>query len=139
MSTLTHDSLITWFCSRGWTATGKRHEHPAGSITTRGISIHAHSPTGYVLSIQAGFGTYSIPNHFAVEYSAVEIAVWVDIAVWDGKPSPLLEEVKLTGGDPVARVDREELIKVVQEIENMGKPPKKKKPLPRRENPPWDV
>jgi hypothetical protein len=42
----------------------------------KGISLHVQFPNGWVLSLQAGGGTYCEPRGYFREYQSLEIAVW---------------------------------------------------------------
>jgi len=68
---MTQDQLTKLLGERGWKVSDIRDR-----ASSCGLSIHATSPAGYLLSIQGGEGLRSKPRRKTEEYTEVEFAIW---------------------------------------------------------------
>jgi hypothetical protein len=125
---MTQEGLTTWFTGRGWEVKSLLEEHHKlvgaydGALEDmrKGISMWCISPTGYTLSIQAGFGLYSEPRAYADMYTSVEIALWKDRGGGrKDKGDTYIRDVIITSGEDVKGwTDFEEIVAAVHEIED---------------------
>lgn len=82
--------LVDLLHDRGWRIKRSLKDlSPSRRTEAQGISIHALSQTGYILSIQAGEGYGSMPRCLADEYDSVEFAIWKDHD--HGRPGQYIE------------------------------------------------
>lgn len=120
MSTpLTQDSLTFLLESRGWRVTDLRGESKKlPEDMHKGIAMWAASPTGYILSLQAGAANYCNPKAYAEQYESLEFAVWKHGP--DGKKDgPYVRDRTITGNDDVVGwADWDKIMQTIHTIES---------------------
>jgi len=115
---MTQDLLVKLLIDRGWRVISDRSDVEELWRDSRGISIHALSPNGYILSIQAGFGLHSIPGAPAESYTGVEFAIWKSLDDEGRRHSDFITDVRIHSNDKVVNYsDFGHLKKAIELIE----------------------
>jgi hypothetical protein len=150
---MTQASLTELLLGRGWQVNNRRDEHNAnmmkithgkpdvpGLDMRKGISMHAISPTGYLLSLQASFGNYCDPRGFAEEYESLEFAIWKVPSNGTRKDGPFVQDRRLHDHDDVVGwADFDKVMLAIEIIESWKDGVGPLVYAPTREEHDWDV